>query len=52
LSDRRVELADLDTVTQYVTDLHNLLNDSTLIEKKSLIKSFVIVGDFPQLVSL
>ena len=41
LSDRRVELADLETVTQYVADLHNLLNDSTLTEKKSFIKSFV-----------
>ena len=36
LSDRRVELADLETVTQYVADLHNLLNDSTLIEKNRL----------------
>lgn len=41
LSDRRVELADLETVTQYVADLHNLLNDSTLTEKKSFVKSFV-----------
>ena len=41
LSDRRVELADMETVTQYVADLHNLLNDSTLTEKKSFIKSFV-----------
>jgi DNA invertase Pin-like site-specific DNA recombinase len=41
LSDRRVELADLETVTRYVADLHNLLNDSTLTEKKSFIKSFV-----------
>jgi len=41
LSDRRVELADLKTVTQYVADLHNLLNDSTLTERKSFIKSFV-----------
>ncbi len=41
LSDRRVELADMETVTRYVADLHNLLNDSTLTEKKSFIKSFV-----------
>ena len=41
LSDRRVELADLETVTQYVADLHNLLNDSTLADRKSFIKSFV-----------
>ncbi len=41
LSDRRVELADLETVTQYMADLHNLLNDSTLAEKKSFIRSFI-----------
>ena len=41
LSDRRVELADMETVTQYVADLRNLLNDSTLTEKKSFIKNFV-----------
>ena len=41
LSDRRVELADTETVTQHVGDLHNLLNDSTLTEKKSFIKSFI-----------
>jgi len=41
LSDRRVELADLETVTQYVADLRNLLNDSTLAEKKSFIRSFI-----------
>ncbi len=38
LSDRRVELADLETVTQYVADLHNLLNDSTLTEKNRLLR--------------
>jgi len=38
LSDRRVELADLETVTQYVADLHNLLNDSTLLEKNRLLR--------------
>ncbi len=41
LSYRRVELADMETVTQYVADLHDLLNDSTLTEEKSFIKSFV-----------
>ena len=41
LSDRRVELADLETATRYVADLHNLLNDSTLADRKSFIKSFV-----------
>jgi len=41
LSDRRVELADLETVTQYVADLHSLLSESTLVERKAFIKSFV-----------
>jgi len=35
------EPADLETVTRYVADLHNLLNDSTLAEKKSFIRSFI-----------
>lgn len=38
LSDRRVELAYLETVTQYVADLHNLLDDSTLTEKNSSLR--------------
>ena len=41
LSDRRVELADLGTVTQYVECLHSLLMESTLAERKSFIKSFI-----------
>ena len=41
LSDRTVELADLETLTRYVTDVHNLLNDSTLGDKKSFIKNFI-----------
>ena len=41
LSDRRVELADLGTVTQYVEGLHSLLMESTLAERKSFIKSFI-----------
>ena len=41
LSDRKVELADMETVTQYVADLRNLLSDSTLADRKSFIKSFV-----------
>ena len=31
----------MDTVTQYVRDLHRLLNDSPLIERRSFIRSFV-----------
>ncbi len=41
LSDRRVDLANLETVTRYVDDLRNLLEESSLIERKSFIRSFV-----------
>ena len=49
LSDRRVELADEKTVAGYVSDLHNLLNESSLAERKSFVRSFVkevkVTGD-------
>ena len=41
LSDRKVELADMNTVAGYVEDLRNLLQEGTLAERKSFIKSFV-----------
>lgn len=41
LSDRRVELADVDTIKSYIEDLRNLLSQSSLAEKKSFVKSFV-----------
>jgi site-specific DNA recombinase len=41
LSDRKAELADMNTVTDYVEDLRNLLSHSSITEKKSFIKSFV-----------
>jgi site-specific DNA recombinase len=41
LSDRRVQLADLATVTEYVDDLRNLLTYSSLAEQRSFIRSFV-----------
>lgn len=41
LSDRKVELADVETVKTYVEDLQNLLENSSLAERKSFIKSFV-----------
>ena len=41
LSDRKVELADAETVKNYVVDLHNLLEESTLVERKSFVRSFV-----------
>ena len=49
LSDRRVELADEKTVSSYVSDLHSLLSESSLAEKKSFVRSFVkevkVTGD-------
>ena len=41
LKDRKVELADLQTVKRYVDDLRSLLSDGSIIERKSFIKSFV-----------
>ena len=41
LSQRRVELADLEVVTRYVEDLRGLLTNSSLAERKAFIKSFV-----------
>ena len=41
LSDRKVELADMETVENYAEDLRNLLEESPLAERKSFIKSFV-----------
>ena len=41
LNQRRIELADVETVTTYVEDLHNLLSESSLAERKSFIRSFV-----------
>ena len=41
LSDRKVELADMHTVTHCVDDLRNMLRYSSITEKKSFIKSFV-----------
>jgi len=49
LSDRRVELADLDTVKEYVDNLRNVLDDSPLSEKRIFIRSFIkevkVTGD-------
>jgi len=41
LSDRRVQLADLATMTEYVDDLRNLLTYSSLAEQRTFIRSFV-----------
>lgn len=49
LSDRRVELADAETVARCVSDLRNLLSESSLAEKKSFVRSFIkevkVTGD-------
>ncbi len=41
MSDRKVELADLETVSCYVDDPHNLLKEGTLAERKAFIRSFI-----------
>ena len=41
LSDRRVELADLETVRARVADSRDVLTDSPLCKRKALIRSFV-----------
>ena len=41
LSDRKVELADMTTLSGSLNDLHALLNGGTLIERRSFIRSFV-----------
>ncbi len=49
LSDRRLELADAETVTRCVSELRDLLSESSLAERKSFIRSFVkeiiVTGD-------
>jgi hypothetical protein len=41
MSDRKVELAALSTVSCYVDDLHDLLKEGTLAERRAFIRSFV-----------
>ena len=41
MSDRKVELADLETVSCYVDELHELLKEGTLAERRTFIKSFI-----------
>lgn len=49
LSDRRVEIADLEQVLKCVEDLRELLEETELTERKAFIKSFVkevkVTGD-------
>ena len=41
MSDRKVELAGLETVSSYANDLHGLLKESSLVERRAFIRSFV-----------
>jgi len=41
LSDRKVELADIETVKSCVEELKNTLDDTSITERRSFIKSFV-----------
>ena len=41
MSDRKVELADLETISGYVDDLHELLKEGSLTERRAFIRSFV-----------
>jgi site-specific DNA recombinase len=40
-SGRRVELTDLETISHYVEDLHDLLKEGSLTERRAFIRSFV-----------
>ncbi len=41
MSDRKVELVNLETMTEYVADMQVVLREGTLIERKAFIRSFV-----------
>jgi site-specific DNA recombinase len=41
MSDKKVELADLETISSYVDDLHWLLNNGVLTKRKAFIKSLI-----------
>ena len=41
MSDRKVELADLETISCYVDNLHDLLKEGSLTEKRTFIRSFI-----------
>jgi site-specific DNA recombinase len=49
MSDRKVELADLETISYYVDDLHDLLKEGSLAERRTFIRSFIkevrVTGD-------
>jgi len=41
MSDRRVELVNLETMTEYIADTQAVLREGTLVERKAFIRSFV-----------
>jgi len=41
MSDRKVDLADLESITCYIDDLHELLKEGSLAERRTFIRSFV-----------
>jgi site-specific DNA recombinase len=41
MSDRKVDLSDIETISCYVDDLHDLLKEGTLTEARTFIKSFI-----------
>ncbi|MFC2003745.1 hypothetical protein ACFLV4_07400 [Chloroflexota bacterium] len=41
MSDRRVELVNLETMTEYIADMQAVLQEGTLVERKAFIRSFV-----------
>ena len=41
MSDRRVELVDLDTITTYVSEMQEILKESSLTEKRAFVRSFI-----------
>ena len=41
ISDRKVDLVDMEYLSSYVEDFQDLLSDGTLAEKRTFIRSFV-----------
>jgi sensor domain CHASE-containing protein len=41
MSDRKVELADLETISSYVDDLHDLLQEASLAKRRTFLRSFI-----------
>jgi len=41
MSDRKVELVNLETMTEYIVDMQAVLREETLVERKAFIRGFV-----------